>query len=58
MIKNKLLRARQTRLVQKADLNPVRFLSELKNDNVIPKSTQEAIKDKKIIKQSKQSITH
>ena len=36
----------QTRLKQKADLNPVASLNELIIDNVIPKSTEEAIKDK------------
>ena len=41
------MRARQTQLVQKAALNPVAFLSQLINDNVITESTEEAKKDKK-----------
>ena len=47
MFNNNSLNAGQTRLEQEADLNPVAFLNELINDNVIPKSTEEAIKDGK-----------
>ena len=43
ILNNNSLSAGQTRLEQKADLNPVAFLNELTND-VIPESTEEAIK--------------
>ena len=45
MFNNKSLSAGQTRLEEEADLNSIAFLSELINDNLIPKSTEEAIKD-------------
>ena len=48
---NNSLSAGQTRLEKEADLNPVAFSIELINDNVIPKSTEEAIKDKSGMKQ-------
>ena len=42
------LSAGQIRLQQEAGLNPIAFLKELINDNGIPKSTEEAIKDKNL----------
>ena len=46
MFDNNSLGAGQTRLEQEANLNPVAFLNELINDNVIPNSTEETMKDK------------
>ena len=45
LFNNNSLSAGQTRLEQEADLNPVAFLNGLINENVIPKSTEDAIKD-------------
>ena len=47
MFNNNSLSTGQTRLEHEADLNLVAFLNDLLNDNVIPKSTGEALKSSK-----------